>query len=167
MRCMRWTIGFVCLAGLVGCMEFDPVPTDAEIAVTPDGKAVLSGRALARVSGGGEAEFVAFPGSTIFGVGANVYADGSAVGSFMCMIPGVFVIQGQALTGTLNGDGSVTLQGVGAGYDLILGERFEDCAFEVTLRTGGPGVGGFTYSDCVVPPPGDTEIVIRGHILIH
>ena len=160
-------IGLVCLAGLAGCMEFDPITADAGIAVTPDGKAVLSGRAIARVSGGGEAEFDLFPGSTIFGVGANVYDDGSAVGSFMCMIPGVFVIEGQALTGTLNPDGSVTLEGVGAGYDLILGERFEDCAFEVTLWTGGPAVGRFLYNDCVVPPPGDAETVIRGRIFVH
>ena len=63
--------------------------------------------------------------------------------------------------------GSVTLQGVGAGCDLFFGERFEDCPFEMTLRTGEPGVGQFLYSDCVVPPPGNAETVIRGHIFIH
>ncbi len=114
-----------------------------------------------------EAEFDDFEGTTVFGVGANVYDDGSADGSFMCMIPGVFVIEGQALTGTLNPDGSVTLQGVGAGYDLVFGERFENCPFAVTLWTGGAGVGRFLYNDCVVSPPSDAETVIRGHIFIH
>ncbi len=168
MRCSRLMIGLVCLTGLVGCDQFDQGLMVPEMPAASVGKAVPAQRTkVAHVNGGGEAEFDLFPGSTIFGVGANVYDDGSAVGSFMCMIPGVFVIQGQALTGTLNPDGSVTLQGVGAGYDLVLGERFENCPFEVTLWTGGPGVGHFLYNDCVVQPPGDAETVIRGHILVH
>ena len=85
----------------------------------------------------------------------------------MCAILGIVQIQGQVSSGTVNPDDSVTLNGVGAGIDLILNEPFEDCPFEVTLRGAIPGVGGFTYSDCVVPAPGDDETVTKGHIFIH
>lgn len=170
MRGMIWTMGLVCLAGLVGCGAFDQGLMGPRSAASTVEKADLAqrGAPAAHVSGGGEAAFDEVPGLTsIFSVGANVYDDGSANGAFMCMIHDVVVIHGQVLTGTVNGDGSVTLEGVGDGIEFVAGEPvpFEDCGFEVTLWSGGPDVGRFLYRDCVAT--GDAETVIRGHIFIH
>ncbi|MGE0376605.1 MAG: hypothetical protein AB7I48_20515 [Planctomycetaceae bacterium] len=119
------------------------------------------------VSGGGTASFDFVDGLTSqFSIGAVIADDGEVQGHFMCMIVAVVTISGEITEGTLNDDGSVTFSGVGHGIDHILGEPFEDCDFTVTLWSGGPGVGRFLYSDCVVPPPGDAETVEAGKIKI-
>ena len=57
----------------------------------------------------GEGEFNDIPGlSMIFSVGANVYDDNSADGSFMSVSPGVFQIRGNVDSGTINPDGSAS-----------------------------------------------------------
>ena len=51
----------------------------------------------------------------------------------------------------------------------LLGVPFTDLPFTVTLRAGGPGVGGFDYRDesgFFGPGQFDTEIVRRGKIRI-
>lgn len=128
---------------------------------------------LVTVSGGGTADFVDFEGSTQFAVGAVIREDGSVTGHFTCMIVQVVTISGVVTDYDLNLDGegnleSVTLRGTAHGPDHFSGEiPFFGCDFEVTLWPGGPGVGGFLYRDCVVPPPGDLETVRKGHIMIH
>ena len=114
------------------------------------------------VSGGGTATFDDFEGETQFGVGAIVQEDGTAQGQFICAILGDFIIVGEVAQGTVHGDGSVTLAGVGHGVEL--GEPFAGCDFSVTFRQGGPGGGGFVYTDCVVGP--DAETVSSGLIVI-
>lgn len=107
---------------------------------------------LAKVSGGGTATFDFIEGlQSQFAIGATAYDDGSAQGHFVCMIVAVVTISGEVAKGSLNADGSVTFSGVGRGIDHVLGGPFEDCPFEVTLWSGGPGVGRFLYNDCVVP----------------
>lgn len=124
---------------------------------------------LVTVSGGGTASFDFFEGlESQFAIGAVIRNDGTVEGRFVCMIVGVVAISGNITDGVLNEDGSVTFSGVGNGIDLVpeVFGPFHDCAFEVTLWQGGPGVGGFLYNDCVVPPPGDAETVESGHIMI-
>jgi hypothetical protein len=126
-----------------------------------------------RVSGGGVADFQDTPyavnttGYTDFSVGATVYADGSATGSFVCMIPAVVIISGEVLEGTVNDDGSVTLYGLAHGWDSFIPGPFTNLPFMVTLREGGPGVGGFDYRDdsgIFDDDQFDTELVRRGMI---
>jgi len=122
---------------------------------------------LAKVSGGGTATFDFIEGlQSQFAIGATVYSDGSAKGLFMCMIVGVVTISGEVEKGSSNSDDSVTFSGVAHGIDHVLGGPFEGCPFEITLWSGGPGVGRFLYNDCVVPPPGDYETVSKGGITI-
>lgn len=125
-------------------------------------------RPIAHVSGGGSAMVENDPNVIAnFGVGATLYGNSSARGSFMCMIPEVVIFNGELSGGTLNGDGSVTLTGVASGVEFIDGKPipYSDCEFEVTMFPGLPGEAYFLLTDCVV-----TDIlhsVIRGHIFIH
>ncbi len=50
------------------------------------------------------------------------------------------------------------------GQGVADGMPFEDCEFTVTFRPGGPGEGGFVYTDCDVGP--DAETVSSGLIVI-
>lgn len=126
---------------------------------------------LLTVSGGGTAEFLDEEGeptgfTSQFSVGAAVDADGSVSGHFMCMIVHVVTISGQVEDVEVNDDDSVTLYGTAHGVDHLFPEKpFFDCPFEVTLFEGGPNVGGFIYSDCVVTD--DTEVVRKGHIMVN
>ena len=132
-------------------------------------------KALAMVSGGGTADFVATPNSvntsgfTDFSIAATVYDYGVAKGHFVCMVPAVVTISGDILSGTLNADGSVTLTGLAHGYDHFFQMAFSDLPFSVRLRAGGPGTGGFDYRDesgFFGPGQFDTEVVRRGMIMI-
>ena len=127
---------------------------------------VQAGDVLVTVSGGGTADFVEFEGlSTQFSVGAVIREDGSVTGHFTCMMVHVVTISGVVEDAVLNEDGSVTLSGTAHGVDHLFPEKpFFGCPFEVTLFEGGPGVGGFIYSDCVVTD--DIEVVRKGHIMI-
>ena len=128
---------------------------------------LAGGRPVGTVSGGGTADFVEFEGlSTQFSVGAVIREDGSVRGHFTCMMVHVVTISGIVEEAVLNEDGSVTLSGTAQGVDHLFPEKpFFDCPFEVTLFAGGPGVGGFIYSDCVVTD--DIEVVRAGHIMIN
>jgi hypothetical protein len=130
---------------------------------------------VAMVVGGGTADFQDTPdavnttGYTNFSVAVTVYSDASASGQFTCQIPGVVIIAGDVLDGWVNGDGSVTIEGLAHGYDHFFGARFTDLPFTVTLRAGAPGVGGFDYRDesgFFGPGQFDTELIRRGMILI-
>lgn len=126
---------------------------------------------LLTVSGGGTAEFLdedlnptGF--TSQFSVGAAIDVDGTVSGHFMCMIVHVVTISGQVEEVDVNEDGSVTLYGIAHGVDHLFPEKpFFDCPFSVTVYEGGPDVGGFIYSDCVVTD--DTEVVCKGHIMIN
>lgn len=129
--------------------------------------AAHAARPLAKVSGGGTASFDDIEGlESQFAIGATIRDDGTAQGRFVCMIVGMVAITGDISNGVLNGDGSVTFSGVGHGIDLTpeFFGPFQGCEFEVTLWPGGPGVGGFVYSDCVVTD--DAETVESGTIMI-
>ena len=108
---------------------------------------------IARVNGGGTADFVPHPlafnttGFTNFSVGATVNADGTGGGHFVCVIPGIVAISLDVMGGWVNGDGSVTIWGLGHGWDSFIPGPFSDLPVIVTLRDGGPGVGGFDYWD--------------------
>ncbi len=133
-----------------------------------------AGRPLVTVSGGGTASFIGNPffETSQFSVGAVIRDNGRVTGHFTCMIVGVVTISGHVDDFDLNYDGggnleSVTLRGTAHGPDHFSGEKpFTGCDFEVELFQGGPGTGMFIYSDCVVPPPGDHEIVTNGHIML-
>jgi hypothetical protein len=126
-----------------------------------------AGDAVAKVSGGGTATFDFVEGlQSQFAIGSTVYDDGSAKGHFVCMIVGVVAISGDVTDGSVNPDGSVTVSGDAHGIDHTFGGPFGECPFTVTFWRGGPNVGQFLYSDCVVPPPGDAETVSKGRIKI-
>ena len=129
----------------------------------------------AKVAGGGTGDFLDTPnavttsGYTDFSVGLTVYADGSAQGHFVCMIPAVVVVSLDVTEGIVNGDGSVTVTGLAIVYDHFFQAVFADLPVTVTLRAGGPGVGGFDYRDesgFFGPGQFDTELVRRGMIQI-
>jgi hypothetical protein len=130
---------------------------------------------IAMVNGGGTADFVATPNSantsgfTEFSVGVTVYDDGSAHGHFLCTMPGVVTISGDVLAGVVKSDGSVTITGIGHGYDHFLGATFSDMPFSVRFYRGAAGVGGFNYRDesgFFGPGQFDTQVVSRGTIRI-
>jgi hypothetical protein len=128
---------------------------------------------VAMVNGGGRADFVATPhslttsGFTNFSAGLTVYDDGTASGHFVCEIPGIVIVSGDVLEGSVNDDGSVTVSGLAHGYFHPDAMLFTDLPFAVTFRAGGPGVGGFDYVDGSFPPDlYDTELVSRGKIKI-
>jgi hypothetical protein len=137
--------------------------------------APLKAKAVAKVSGGGTADFIVTPNSvttsgfTDFSVGVTVYDDGTAQGHFVCMIPAVVTISGDVLTAVVNGDGSVTVTGLGRGYDHFSQTAFSDLPFSARFRRGGPAVGGFDYRDesgYFGPGQFDTEVIRRGMIQI-
>src|SRR5262245_2743625 len=76
--------------------------------------AVLSADVVAMADGGGRADFLDTPhsvttsGFTNFSVAVTVYSDGTAHGHFVCQVPGVVVISGDFMAGSLNDDGSIT-----------------------------------------------------------
>ena len=128
------------------------------------------------VNGGGTADFQDTPnavnlppGYTNFSVAVTVYSDGTASGHFACSIPGIVAISGDALVGSVNDDGSVTIEGLAHGYDSFIPGPFFDLPFTATFRDGGPGVGGFDYRDesgFFGPGMFDTELVRRGMIRV-
>ncbi len=125
------------------------------------------GRPVIKVNGGGTATFDEVPDlASQFAVAATKHADGSVEGEFTCMIVGVVAITGNIDTIEYVGEDTVTLTGVGHGIDLVpqFFGPFFGCEFTITLSAGGPGVGGFVYTDCVVGP--DAETVSKGHIMI-
>lgn len=137
--------------------------------------AACAGDAIARVAGGGRADFVPHPkalnstGFTNFSVGVSVYDDGTASGHFVCVIPSVVIISLAVTEGTVNGDGSVTVSGLGHGFDSFIPGPFKDLPVTVTFREGGPGVGGFDYTDesgFFEPDLFDTELITHGKIKI-
>lgn len=134
------------------------------------GRPATAATPLVTVSGGGRATFD--PGEelegleTKFSVGAQLNEDGSAAGHFNCLIEGVVVLTGDVLSGHMNPDGSVTLEGLGTVVDLEFG-IFRNEPFSVTMEAGGPGEGHFVYTDVVTGPAGDAETVSHGQIMIN
>lgn len=127
---------------------------------------------VAHITGGSTGKFIETPNSlttsgiTDFAVNVRIRKNGSASGEFVCAIPNVVVLGGQATNGSLNSDGSVTITGMEYGYDTAAG-GYKDCSFTVTLRAGGPGAGGFDFADCVFPEGKfDTEVIRFGAIEI-
>ena len=158
------------LAAIIGVTTLAPAVNTASAggAKTP----------TATVNGGGTADFLNIEGFTDFAIAATVYSDGSAIGHWMCEIPGGVMVAGDISGGIMNPNGSVTVTGVAHGYlhpDLaeLLGLPagiYTDCPFKTTLWAGGRGVGKFNYQDCSFPgfpdATGDTELVRRGGITI-
>jgi len=122
-----------------------------------------------KVSGGGIAAFVdpRFDGGiTSFAVGATLNSDGSANGKFECIIAGVLKWHITFTSGTVNGDGSVTLSGPSI-VNFAGGGSVEFDAL-IIFYAGGPGTGMF----CAGPPTFpdtecDVEVVTSGRISIH
>lgn len=131
----------------------------------------------AKVKGGGVAAFdegeELFPFVTGFGVKARVGEEGRARGEFLCSLDapesGIppLVIIGDVNNGSVNEDGSVTLEGMAIVEHLETGELLDGpFDFAVILWPGGPGVGRFIYFDYVTGPAGDAETVTEGGIRI-
>ena len=147
----------------------------AVLGVTATPVTARASDAVAMVSGGGTADFVATPNSvntsgyTEFSVGLTVYDDGTAQGRFVCMVPAVVTISGDVLGGERNADGSVTVWGLARGYDHFFKATFTNMPFTATYREGRPGAGGFDYRDesgFFGPGQFDTELLRRGIIQI-
>ena len=133
--------------------------------------------AAVHVNGGGTGLFIA-PSvtpidlglTTNFAVGLTVNSDGSAVGHFTCLIPGIVVIDGIYDSGSYDaGTGVATASGIG----IIYFPTFDPIPVEFTntFKAGGPGVGVFTLSETSgyfpnYPTDVDTEVVLRGTITI-
>jgi len=107
---------------------------------------------------------------TNFGVGLQIYADGSATGHFTCMIPGIVVIDGHYTEGSYDADTGVA---TGSGVGIIYFPQFDPIPvlFTTTFQAGGPGEGIFTLSETSgyfpnYPADVDTEVVSKGKITI-
>lgn len=124
--------------------------------------------AVAKVSGGGTAFFVdpRFEGGrTQFAVGATVFADGTGVGVFECVIKGVLSWHITVTGGSLNSDGSVTVTGPSIAH--FAGGGFVEFDAFIIFYAGGPGEGMFcagppTFADTLC----DVETVVSGQIRI-
>ena len=141
-------------------------------------RAQARGPAVVHVNGGGTGLFID-PSitptdmglTTNFSVGAKINADGSASGHFVCLVPGLLVINGHYTAGSYNATtGVATL----SGDAIILFANGDDIDvdFTNTFRAGGPEVGVFTLSETSgyfpnYPTDVDTEVVVRGKITIH
>jgi hypothetical protein len=135
------------------------------LALTLGGASVAQAAPMvALVGGGGVATFDdgRVPNQTQFGLGASLYADGTAKGRFECIITGYVSVSAQIISGVLNGDGSVT-------FDIISDVRFPHSSpwfpggpilgvpMTLTVSAGGPGVGTFVLN-------ADHETVQDGNI---
>lgn len=104
-----------------------------------------------------------------FSVGATIRTDGSVTGQWICMVKdcgGVQIAVIGMFTDVLDcSEDTVTLGGV-AVLELQGGGIVDVFEFSVELRAGGPGVGGFTYTDPATPPGGDSETILQGRIQI-
>lgn len=123
--------------------------------------AVAPARAVATINGGGTAEMQdPIPaGSTVFGMGIRLYADGTASGHFHCVdqygdwvgFPGNIWGEVTGWSGDLHG--TITLTVSGGGFVPIPGGRGfpVEVPFTVTIEQfGGAGVGRWTLA---VPDP--------------
>jgi hypothetical protein len=150
----------------------------AAVSVAAFPAAVRGGDAVATVGGGGTGLFIdpsVTPTDqglfTNFGVGLQIYADGSATGHFTCMIPGIVVVDGHYTAGSYDADTGVA---TGSGVGVIYFPQYDPIPvlFTNTFAAGGPGVGVFTLSETSgyfpnYPTDVDTEVVIKGKITIH
>jgi hypothetical protein len=143
------------------------------LAATP--QTVRGDDAVVHVNGGGVGLFIdpsVTPTdlglTTNFSVGGTIYDDGSAKGHFMCLIPGIVVIDGHYTEGSYDSDSGVaTVSGVAIIYFPTFDPIPVD--FTNTFTEGGPGVGVFTLSETSgffpnYPEDVDTEVVVRGVI---
>ena len=174
MRRMKVMIGLVCLAGLAGCMEFDPGLMDTGVAAVPMEKDDFAERAsgqATRVSGGGRAvvtneEGFLAPGVvTEFGVNAWIDSSGDATGQFTCFVePGGGGFTANITGGTDLGGGCVELTGTSTCVFPGIGVFFDE-PITLTVCAGGPDEGGFTVCFDNFPSVGcDEETVINGVI---
>lgn len=125
-----------------------------------------------RITGGATGKFIVTPhsltttGYSDVAADIKVREDGTAWGQFVCAVPNLIVISGQATNATVNSDGSVTVTGVG--YGFVVGDDgggFSDDSFFVTFRPGGPHLGGFDFADATFPEGMyDTEGITSGSI---
>ena len=133
--------------------------------------ALASAAGVTMVRGGGTGSFGAdldgdgqIDGSQ-FGMSLAIRGDGSAGGSFLCLMAGrsqilglhLMSVQGQVTGGMLNADGSATFSGTGS-VNLGGGTIAPGLGFRVTTRPGGPGVGQMqlTVIGAFDGVPGDT-----------
>ncbi len=133
--------------------------------------ALASAAGMTMVRGGGTGSFGAdldgdgqIDGSQ-FGMSVSILGDGSAGGSFLCLMAGrskilglhLMSVQGQVTDGVLNADGSATFSGTGS-VNLGGGTIVPGIGFRVTTRPGGPGVGQMqlTVVGAFDGVPGDT-----------
>jgi hypothetical protein len=122
-----------------------------------------------KVVGGGLARFdyvdPKFRLSSYFGVFATIQDDGTTAGQFTCVITDFVVVLGNLDRATMNGDGSIKLEGTAIAM-LMDGTLFEEIPYAVTVWEGGPKVGRFLYKDPALPDPGDYETTLFGGIQI-
>jgi hypothetical protein len=133
--------------------------------------AFASAAGMTMVHGGGTGSFGAdldgdgqIDGSQ-FGLVVAIVGNGTARGSFLCLMAGrseilglhLMSVQGQVTGGVLNADGSATFSGI-ASVNLGGGTIFRSVPFQVTAWPGGPGVGKMqlTVVGAFDGVPGDT-----------
>jgi hypothetical protein len=119
---------------------------------------------VTKVIGGGVATFDAFPRLVSYwGAEATLQAGGTAAGTFTCMVVDSGVVLGTFDSSTVNGDGSITLEGSCSVF-FVNGTVAEDIDLRVTFWEGGPNVGRFLFWVPGLPEPGDAETVLFGGI---
>jgi hypothetical protein len=107
-----------------------------------------------RVLGGGVATFDSVARlSSYFAVDATVLDAGDARGQFASVIVDFAVVIGTFSRGTVNDDGSVTLEGTASGFFLD-GTVSEDFPCRIVVWEGGPKTGRFLFKD---PDNGDGD----------
>jgi hypothetical protein len=135
--------------------------------------ASAGGQASTVVSGGGQGTFGGdFDGDgsvdgTHFGIGVVLSAGGGAQGHFLCLMAGnvpflglkLMQVEGRVTAGSANvAAGTASFSGV-ARVNLGNGVIFTSTPFRVSVRAGGPGIGGVTLTvvGAFDGVPGDTS----------
>ncbi len=146
----------------------------------------MAAQSTVKINGGGTGTFgVDLDGDgdvdgSQFALGITLQADGSAQGHFECLMAGrskmdgplmtfhLMAVEGPVTSGSVNGDGSITLSGTGSvkmnngrGPTTLTG-----MTFIVKVAAGGPGKGTLelTVPGVITLP---TENVSTGQITIH
>lgn len=129
-------------------------------------------RAQVSANGAGQAVFTVSESGTPlgtvteFGLNAMVAANGSAMGQFACWVskPGGGGLTAKITGGKVVGN-TLVLTGTSTCVFFKGGGVFRDEPIQLTVRPGGPGVGGFTlcfpnFGFC------DTEVITKGSIRV-
>ena len=147
----------------------------AAMTFTPTARADKPPASMASINGGGTANMDDGQGRSAWGIGVQLFSDGSARGHFECVdqqgdtYPGNFF--GQVTSWSLNANGEITFSGLGKNVGFpptFFFHLIDNIPYTVTIQSfGGPGVGHWTLD---VPDFGGVvcfETVTSGQIAIH